>query len=466
MKLLWACLPVIVAFWPVWRWYFLRYCDSSDEPLGLVALVAALLLIWLRKEKARSPVPFFACGAATAIALYILSLPFAPQAVQAVFALVALLLYLKTLPTPFDLGAGEVSLMALSLPVLSTVSFYFGYPLRALTASTACVFLRLAGVAVSASGAELAWGRQLVVIDAPCSGVKMLWFSLFLAAAMAGLKRLDWLNTCLLLAGAVLLAILGNALRVDALFWLETGLLGISPGSTAGQLLHQSMSVVVFLVAACGLAGLAQILAREAEARIAALKEESRARAEVAPSGPAINLESLPSLRSFQAFCCLCAIAALAPRFQPALYPAQASVSFSGWPQTLEGRPLHRLRLSDATDKLLSNFPGQIAYFDCGSGRRVIIRWVMKETRQLHPSSDCFRGLGYKIEWRAPYVDEDGKRWQSFAAERQDRRLLVRERLYDNQGQSWSDVSAWWWSAATRKTTAPWWAITVAEPER
>ncbi|HJP94285.1 MAG TPA: hypothetical protein VJ875_20160 [Pyrinomonadaceae bacterium] len=31
----------LVAFWDVWRWYISRAVDSSDQPWGLLAFIAA-----------------------------------------------------------------------------------------------------------------------------------------------------------------------------------------------------------------------------------------------------------------------------------------------------------------------------------------------------------------------------------------------------------------------------------------
>jgi hypothetical protein len=48
-------------------------------------------------------------------------------------------------------------------------------------------------------------------------------------------------------------------------------------------------------------------------------------------------------------------------------------------------------------------------------------------------------------------------------ATRGSERLRVRERIYTAAGDSWTDVSSWYWQAVLERTTGPWWAITVAE---
>jgi hypothetical protein len=111
------------------------------------------------------------------------------------------------------------------------------------------------------------------------------------------------------------------------------------------------------------------------------------------------------------------------------------------------------------------NFPGQVAKFTDGQ-RELILRWVTKGTRQLHSSSDCFRGTGYNVSPRPATLDARGARWSCFAAERGRHRLLVRERITDERGREWTDVSAWFWSVILRQTEGPWMAVTVVESEK
>lgn len=166
------------------------------------------------------------------------------------------------------------------------------------------------------------------------------------------------------------------------------------------------------------------------------------------------------SLRS--AFLALCALAALLPIFAPDARPVSGD-AFPGWPTNWEGEPLRELPLSDREMQFNSNFPGRIAKFTDGR-RELILRWVTQGTRQLHGSSDCFRGMGYGVTPQ-PGID-DGTRgmWSSFIAQRGGQQLLVRERITDGRGGEWSDVSAWYWAVLLRQTTGPWLAATVAEP--
>jgi exosortase/archaeosortase family protein len=122
---------------------------------------------------------------------------------------------------PFHMGM--LGLMSLSLPLIPTLQFYGGYPLRVLVASVAAPLIRLGGFAVIQEGTCLNWDGQLIWIDAPCSGVRMLWTGLYLACTLAYLSRLGFFRTLLVLAFAFPAIILGNIFRAVALFYLEAG---------------------------------------------------------------------------------------------------------------------------------------------------------------------------------------------------------------------------------------------------
>lgn len=137
---------------------------------------------------------------------------------------------------------------------------------------------------------------------------------------------------------------------------------------------------------------------------------------------------------------------------------------FPGWPTHFEGQALTRLPLSEREARFGDDFPGRVARFTDGR-REVIVRFVTSATRKLHPASECFAGIGYRIRPLPLKIDEAGARWGSFAAERGGEKFLVRERLYADGGGSWEDASAWYWAAVGGKSPGPWWAVTVAERE-
>ena len=168
--------------------------------------------------------------------------------------------------------------------------------------------------------------------------------------------------------------------------------------------------------------------------------------------------------RSTVLYITACAFAALVP-FVAARYQTVVGttppVAFPGWLTTFEGRTLTPLPLDEMEKSFASDFPGRIARFTDGD-RELIIRWVTEATRKLHPSSDCFQGLGYTVEPLAAHRDERGALWSRFRATKGAERLIVREQIHSGSGETWTDVSAWYWSAL-QHNNGSWWAITVAE---
>lgn len=155
------------------------------------------------------------------------------------------------------------------------------------------------------------------------------------------------------------------------------------------------------------------------------------------------------------------AAAAIAPMTaRPPAHPILAS-AFPGWPASFEGRPLQLLPLAEREAGFVRGFPGRIGRFSDGH-REIVARWVAEPTRRLHPSADCFRGLGYRIESADSETDAFGRRWSAFLAIKEGQTLHVRELIVGPDGRSWSDVSSWYWPAALGRVAGPWWAFTVA----
>ena len=158
----------------------------------------------------------------------------------------------------------------------------------------------------------------------------------------------------------------------------------------------------------------------------------------------------------------VCTVAFAVPRL-PSDSPG-AETSFPGWPSELEGAPLKPVRMEPAEEAMVRRFPGRMAKFTDGR-RQILLRYVERDTRRLHPPSECLRALGHQIRPLPTMVDAEGRLWGVFEASRDGDRLLVRERIYEAAGKaSWTDVSSWYWAATLRRTTGPWWSVTVAEP--
>jgi hypothetical protein len=137
------------------------------------------------------------------------------------------------------------------------------------------------------------------------------------------------------------------------------------------------------------------------------------------------------------------------------------------WPATWRGQTLRPLALSAVEQRFAQGFPGRIARLT--DDHNVLIwRLLTRPTRMLHPATDCYRALGWRIsdehlEQQAS-GDLDEERWRCFIAEREGVRLRVCERIVDAKGISFTDASAWYWAAMTGQSTGPWQAVTVANP--
>ena len=179
----WLAL-LAAALWPAWLWMGRRMLDRSDDPLGLLALAALGWLVWRSRHRLRAAPPLRWLAVALAGAVLATAaqgvLPALAMALLAVLALAAgLTAYLPaTVAT-----APMVGLSVLALPLLASLQFYAGFPLRVITAE-ASRWLLAAGYAVERSGASLRVDGHLVIVDAPCSGVQMVWFGYFTACVV------------------------------------------------------------------------------------------------------------------------------------------------------------------------------------------------------------------------------------------------------------------------------------------
>ena len=157
-------------------------------------------------------------------------------------------------------------------------------------------------------------------------------------------------------------------------------------------------------------------------------------------------------------------LAALQPLRTNSSGGASSSLSFPGWPTEFEGETLEQLELSKKEKGFIRNFPGKIARFTDGS-RELVIRYLAKPSRKLHPAADCLKSVGFGTTPKPIKIDRQGKHWGCISAVRKNRKLKVCERIYDHYGASFSDVSSWYWAAMLGKSRGPWWAVTVSYDE-
>lgn len=154
-----------------------------------------------------------------------------------------------------------------------------------------------------------------------------------------------------------------------------------------------------------------------------------------------------------------CTIAPLAGRGRAHTPPAAPAHE---WPHEWQGRTLRPLALTTVEQRFAQRFPGHIGRFEAG-GSVWVLRDVALPTRALHPASDCFRGLGYRIEHTRLQREADARLWRCFVAERDGERLRVCERIVDADDQDFVDASSWFWAATLGRSSGPWRAMTRVE---
>lgn len=245
-----------VALWPVWRWMVRRFADGSGDAWELLAAATAVaVLVRDRSLVSRnlgsvSLVIPVACLLAYAASYHEVSpLPRALLAMAALGTALSALWYGKRIDVAL------CGLLLISLPVMASLNFYLGYPLRVVAGTLAEALLQMNGIAAVREGAQLQWNGQIVAIDAPCSGVKMLWTGAYLSLSLAAMMRLSDLRALALLAGTALVVIVANAFRATSLFYVETGLID------APDAFHDAIGLVMFAFAAATVFALARTLA-------------------------------------------------------------------------------------------------------------------------------------------------------------------------------------------------------------
>ena len=157
-----------------------------------------------------------------------------------------------------------------------------------------------------------------------------------------------------------------------------------------------------------------------------------------------------------------CVFAALSPILYAPDISITDNATFPGWPDSINGIALSKLPLTELEKSFADSFPGKTGRFT-DKEKQYIIRWVTKPTRKLHPALDCFKASGYKIKYMPYFIDKNNIKWSSFEAKTNDQTLLVREHIHDMAGNSWADISQWYWEGTMRKSDGPWWSITSVE---
>ncbi|MBN8549545.1 MAG: archaeosortase/exosortase family protein [Deltaproteobacteria bacterium] len=231
---------VILAFWPVWSWYWARSMDGSDEPWGILALLTAALFVI---KEARGRLVQIPPAALAVLAIYGAAYHLLPALLRAALALVCIGLTISPLLSHRKFHLGFCGLLLLSLPIIASLQFYAGYPLRALTGKLVAVLIGITGEQVVAVGTSLLWRGDVLSIDVPCSGIKMLWSGLYVAFTLACFLNLSNSQTWLGYVFSSLTIFVANIARTFVLFFTESRIV------PAPQWFHAFAGIATFCVA-------------------------------------------------------------------------------------------------------------------------------------------------------------------------------------------------------------------------
>ncbi|MEJ8857155.1 exosortase Q [Variovorax robiniae] len=233
---------------PTWLWMAARLRDGSDDPLGLLALGALAVLAWhTRRELRASPrLGWLALAMLGTVAATLLR-PVLPPLVSGLLAVLALACGLSAfLPRRVAL-LPVAGLAVLALPLLSSLQFYAGYPLRVVTAEASRWLLALV-FSVVREGSTLLVDGRMVIVDAPCSGVQMVWLGYFTACAVAlwaGRSDRDFLAR---LPAVSLFVMVGNIVRNAVLVASEGAGRPLAPWA------HEALGLIVLATVCAGIA--------------------------------------------------------------------------------------------------------------------------------------------------------------------------------------------------------------------
>jgi len=419
----------LLAISPVIWWFVKRLNDGNDEPLGLLTLVLVLVLAWRDRRCLRASYRARVCGAAFLLGS-VLGIHWLSPMVRGVFAVTGLALF-----HGMHRRAGLMGLLVLSLPVVASMQFFLGYPMRLAAAEGAVRLLELGSLVVARVGTQIELGGKVIGVDPACGGVRMLWHALAAAMGLAAMHRLTWRATVIGGVFAVLLVIPANAVRAALLAVEESG------HFSNAWFGHGGIGLVSFAVVLLPLWRAISSRARQPEAA------------------------GLPQRRGRLETMLLVASAVLAPVLALATPRMPGPPELGADPElfTFQGvtLPLERLPRTEVEEGFAKSFPGTLSSHRWGEDQ-VILRRVTEATRRLHASRDCLRAAGYETTEAVTVTLGDGSRWSLFHAARGGEARTVHERIISGRNDSvWTDVSAWYWSALWHPLNGPWQAETV-----
>jgi exosortase/archaeosortase family protein len=440
----WLALAlVLVAHWYCVTLYVQRVIGWTELLPEYLAFVTAVVLLGTgdRPKRRESVEPGWL---AVPVLLSAVSFGRVPELCSLMLAVASLAVFLWVFGITRHVAVW--GLLLLSLPILSRLPLFLGYPLRIATGILAAPLLKLQGLNAVREGTVFRIGEQLVVIDAPCSGTNMLWAVSWVAFTLSAFCRLSNGRTVVACGCALVVVVIANAVRSTSLVLAEVRGLELSNSE------HAAVGVVCYVGL---LAAITLIIRRLAPRSTGSVTDTGLTSTRLLPRLP-LNVQ-------WAAVAVACVCSAGAPLF--ALPVAHMrSTDFPGWPTHFDGHALVRIELQDYERRYAAEFPGRLARFT-DDNRQIMFQWLPTHSRSVHSAADCLRNVGYRVRHGPVLIDRQSTRWSSATATRDGVTVRVRERIESAAGQHWQDVSAWYWDAILDRTTGPYWVVIVTEPQ-
>ncbi len=242
-----------LSIWPIWLW-LARRLGHPEHAACMVAAASGLIFLLLHTKKsgpAEGNRPYIVFTSIGLMLLYVVLLTFTPTFIAAFPAILCTVMLAAATRGPLTRTPPAIwGLALLLLPTVPVLQEVVGYPLRIVASHIGALMLNLTGSPVQVHGVALVLGKSTVLVDAACSGVRMLWSMGFVCFLVGGLRGLKLPALLAASALALVLVVLANAMRVASLFYLETDIL---PGFAA--LPHAGVGIVVFTLAIVGQIG-------------------------------------------------------------------------------------------------------------------------------------------------------------------------------------------------------------------
>lgn len=434
---------VLVAHWDCVALYVQRVTSWTELLPEFLAFVTAVVLLGTgdRPQCRKSVEPGWL---AVPVLLSAVSFGRVPELCSLMLAVASLAVFLWIFGITRHVAVW--GLLLLSLPILSRLPLFLGYPLRIATGILAAPVLKLQGLNAVREGTVFRIGEQFVVIDAPCSGTNMLWAVSWVVLTLSAFCHLSNVRTVFACGWALVVVVIANAVRSTSLVLAEVRGLELSSSE------HAAVGVICY---AGLLAAITLIIRRLAPRSTGSVTGTAITSAPIPPR--------LPLTVQWAVVAVACVCSAGAPLFAVPV-PHTRSTAFPGWPTHFDGHVLVRVELQDYERRYAVDFPGRLARFADGN-RQIMFQWLPTHSRSVHSAADCLRHVGYRVRHGPVLIDRQFTRWSTATATRDGVTVRVRERIESAAGQHWQDVSAWYWDAILDRAAGPYWVVIVTEPQ-